>query len=126
MSLPHRPLGASGVQVSALSLGSWKTFERLPRERGLAVMTAESGSIIAYSTAPGSVASDGEGRNGLYTQELLANIRKPGLKIEEVLKHVRVAVKEKSNGKQVPWETTALDGDFYFVKQSQKAESGRP
>jgi aryl-alcohol dehydrogenase-like predicted oxidoreductase len=40
MSLPHRPLGASGLSVSALSLGSWKTYERLPREQGLAVMLA--------------------------------------------------------------------------------------
>jgi Caspase domain len=88
--------------------------------RGLAVMTANSGEIIAYSTAAGSVASDGEGRNGLYTQELLTNMREPGLKIEEVFKRVRVGVREKSKGKQVPYESTALDGDFYFVKKSQR------
>ena len=36
----HRPLGSSGINVSALSLGSWRTYELIPRERGLAVMTA--------------------------------------------------------------------------------------
>jgi aryl-alcohol dehydrogenase-like predicted oxidoreductase len=36
----HRPLGGSGFGVSALSLGSWRTFERIPRERGVAVLTA--------------------------------------------------------------------------------------
>jgi aryl-alcohol dehydrogenase-like predicted oxidoreductase len=38
--LPHRPLGTSGIDVSALSLGSWRTFERIPRQQGLAVMLA--------------------------------------------------------------------------------------
>jgi aryl-alcohol dehydrogenase-like predicted oxidoreductase len=36
----HRTLGSSGMNVSALSLGSWRTFERIPREAGVAVMEA--------------------------------------------------------------------------------------
>jgi aryl-alcohol dehydrogenase-like predicted oxidoreductase len=40
MRLPYRPLGSSGIEVSALALGSWKTFERIPRDHGLAVMLA--------------------------------------------------------------------------------------
>jgi hypothetical protein len=85
--------------------------------RGLAVMAAPSGTVVAYATGPGEVASDGDGRNGLYTQELLRNMREPNLKIEEVLKRTRIAVKEKTKGQQVPWENTSLDGDFYFRKQ---------
>jgi len=38
--VPRRALGASGIDVSALSLGSWRTYERIPREDGVAVMTA--------------------------------------------------------------------------------------
>jgi aryl-alcohol dehydrogenase-like predicted oxidoreductase len=38
--LPHRPLGASGLEVSALSLGSWRTYERMSRDAGIAVMSA--------------------------------------------------------------------------------------
>jgi aryl-alcohol dehydrogenase-like predicted oxidoreductase len=37
---PQVPLGASGLLVSRLALGSWRTFERIGRERGLAVMSA--------------------------------------------------------------------------------------
>jgi len=81
---------------------------------GLAQMDAPTGTIVAFSTAPGSVASDGQGNNGLYTQHLLANITEPNLKIEEVFKKVRVAVKQSSKGQQVPWENTSLEGDFYF------------
>jgi aryl-alcohol dehydrogenase-like predicted oxidoreductase len=37
-ALAHRSLGSSGVQVSVLSLGSWQTYERIPREAGAAVL----------------------------------------------------------------------------------------
>jgi L-glyceraldehyde 3-phosphate reductase len=38
--LPHRPLGNSGIEVSCLALGSWRTYERMSREDGLTVMRA--------------------------------------------------------------------------------------
>ena len=39
-ALPHRPLGSSGIEVSLMALGSWRTFERISREEGVAVMRA--------------------------------------------------------------------------------------
>ena len=33
-ALPHRPLGASDLEVSAFALGSWRTYERISREAG--------------------------------------------------------------------------------------------
>ena len=83
---------------------------------GLASISAPSGTLIAYATAPGSVASDGDGQNGLYTQELLFNMKTIGLSIEEVFKRVRISVREKTQGNQTPWESSSLTGDFYFVK----------
>ena len=82
--------------------------------RGLAVVDAAQGTLIAYATAPGSVASDGHGDNGLYTQELLRALEQPGLKVEEVFKNVRREVAELSGGEQVPWESSSLVGDFVF------------
>jgi aryl-alcohol dehydrogenase-like predicted oxidoreductase len=38
--MPRQTLGRSELEVSRLSLGSWRTFERIPREDGLAVMRA--------------------------------------------------------------------------------------
>jgi aryl-alcohol dehydrogenase-like predicted oxidoreductase len=38
--LPTRPLGSSSIDVSVFSLGSWRTFERMPPAQGLAVMRA--------------------------------------------------------------------------------------
>ncbi|TVR73580.1 MAG: caspase family protein [Marinilabiliales bacterium] len=90
--------------------------------RGLAGMVAPTGTLVAYATAPGSVASDGHGRNGLYTEQLLEQIRVPGLKIEEVFKNVRTEVLARSNGQQVPWESSSLIGDFYFTMPDELAE----
>lgn len=81
---------------------------------GLATMSAPSGSLVAYSTAPGSVASDGAGNNGLYTEYLAKVIRQPGLPVEEVFKQVRASVRRASNNQQTPWENTALEGQFFF------------
>jgi Caspase domain len=92
--------------------------------RGLAQMDAPSGTLIAYATAPGSVASDGNGRNGLYTQELLKYIRMPNLGIEEVFKRVRISVRTLTQLKQTPWESSSLTGDFYFTGPS--AAKGNP
>jgi formylglycine-generating enzyme required for sulfatase activity len=83
--------------------------------RGLALMNAPTGILIAYATAPGSTAGDGEGANGLYTEELLTAMRKPGMPVENVFKQVRIKVRERSNGKQVPWESSSLVGNFYFT-----------
>jgi TonB family protein len=90
---------------------------------GLASIDAPSGTLIAYATAPGKVASDGGERNGLYTQELLRYMRLPWLSIEEVFKRVRVAVRDKTQGKQLPWESSSLVGDFYFNPAPKTTEA---
>lgn len=82
---------------------------------GLARINAPSGTLISFATRPGSVASDGEGDHGLYTQNLLAQIETPNQPIEQNLKRVVAAVKKASNGAQEPWMEGSLDGDFYFV-----------
>jgi hypothetical protein len=91
-------------------------FSRSTRsgQTGLAQMDAPVGTLVAYATSPGAVASDGGGANGLYTQHLLTAIRQPGNKVEDVFKQVRANVRRDSQGKQVPWESTSLEGDFYF------------
>jgi tetratricopeptide (TPR) repeat protein len=85
---------------------------------GLSQLDAPTGSLIAFATAPGAVASDGKGANGLYTQHLLANIERPGTPIEEVFKRVRLGVRLDSNGGQIPWESTSLEADFSFFPDS--------
>ncbi len=91
--------------------------------RGLAVVKMPKdvrGTLIAYATSPGDVARDGSGKNGLYTEELLRHMRTPGLRLEDVFKLTRVNVKTRSDGKQVPWENSSIDGDFFFMRNIKK------
>ncbi len=83
--------------------------------KGLSQFDAPPGTLLAYATAPGSTASDGDGSNGLYTGNLLIEMRDPKLKIEDVFKRVRLAVRRRSKGSQIPWESTSLEGDFYLL-----------
>lgn len=81
-----------------------------------------TGSIMAFSTSPGKVASDGDGSNGLYTQELIKAIQTPGLDIEDVFKQTRINVKAISGDEQIPWETSSLVGDFYFIDDGSESQ----
>jgi formylglycine-generating enzyme required for sulfatase activity len=94
--------------------------------RGLASIDAPSGTLIAYATAPGKLARDGEGANGLYTGELLKAMRLPGLKVEDMFKRVRQAVQSQTRGEQVPWESSSLVGDFIFALPTGLAVATAP
>jgi uncharacterized caspase-like protein len=80
---------------------------------GLAPMRAPVGTLIAYSTEPGSVASDGAGKNGLYTSYLLQHMGDK-ITIEEVFKKVRKDVAKESKKSQIPWEHSSLYEDVYI------------
>ena len=88
---------------------------------GLAQMEAPVGTYVSFSTAPGKVASDGDGANGLFTQHLLTSLRTPGQKVEDVFKQVRVRVMQDSAGQQIPWDSSSLTGDFYFSRPDGSA-----
>lgn len=110
-------MAASELGIVILDACRNNPFERRFRGGGggLAQIDAPKGTLIAYATAPGKVASDGEGQNGLYTQELLRVLDKRGLKVEDVFKRVRRQVAEATGDLQVPWESSSLTGDFYFA-----------
>ena len=85
---------------------------------GLAQVDAPTGTLIAYATAPGRVASDGTAQNGLYTSELLKQMRVPGLSVTDMFMRVRAEVMKQTGSKQVPWEASSLVGAFYFAGSS--------
>ena len=109
----------NGLNIIVLDACRNNPFARSFRsaDNGLARMDAPAGSILAFATAPGAIAADGVGRNGLYTACLLKHMRTPAIKIEEVFKRVRVDVSRESAAlgqTQIPWESSSLMGDFYF------------
>ena len=71
--------------------------------RGLAAAQVPAGTIVMYATSANSVADDGaSGRNGLFTGELLNNLRTPGLSVHEIFDKTGEAVLKVSGGRQHP------------------------
>jgi formylglycine-generating enzyme required for sulfatase activity len=91
--------------------------------RGLARMDAPRGSFIAYSTAPGETAADGEGKNSPYTEALAKAMMVPGVAIEETFRNARIDVLNRTGDQQVPWDSSSLTGAFYFQAGSAAAVS---
>jgi hypothetical protein len=122
-------LDAIGSAKDALSMVILDACRNNPFERrfrssvgnGLAQVEAPKGALIAYATAPGKVAADGDGANGLYTAELLRAMDEPGLRVEDVFKRVRARVSSATADLQVPWEASSLVGDFYFKRGDNPA-----
>ncbi|MCB1691235.1 MAG: caspase family protein [Pseudomonadales bacterium] len=120
-------LERSGASINIVILDACRNnpFERKTRgsSRGLAVVDAAVGTLIAYATAPGSVASDGNGEHGLYTGALLKALDEPGLEVEAVFKNVRNQVAKASNNQQIPWESSSLTGNFVFNQSGPRTDS---
>jgi uncharacterized caspase-like protein len=82
---------------------------------GLATMEAPEGTIISYATSPGSVASDGDGKDSPFTVALTSAMSKPGLSVFETFNDVGLAVKAKTGGAQQPWlASSPIAGSFQF------------
>jgi hypothetical protein len=97
--------------------------------RGLAAPVADaSGTLIAFATAPGRTAQDGDGLDSPFTTALLKHLDTPGLEVRQMLGLVRKDVREATDGKQIPWESSALEGSFYFhpVGAAQIAGADEP
>lgn len=94
-----------------------------PEQKGLSPFDAPPGSLLAYSTAPGRTASDGQGGNSLYTENLLRELAVRNVRIEDALKRVRLNVRLASKGRQVPWETTSLEGDIYLFRDGRRTRT---
>ncbi|MFK5892124.1 MAG: SUMF1/EgtB/PvdO family nonheme iron enzyme [Pseudomonadota bacterium] len=83
--------------------------------RGLAIVSdSPKGTFIAYSTAPGKVAADGQGRNSPYSKALISALDKQNKSLEQVFKTVAKNVEDNTGGKQIPWFSSSVTGDFYF------------
>jgi hypothetical protein len=102
------------VIIDACRDSPYERSFRSQGNQGLASPTAAYGTVVAFATAPGSVTADGDGDNGIYTEELLKVMATPGLKLEEVFKQALAKVRNRTQGAQIPWYNAAFEGDFYF------------
>ena len=114
-------MGRSNVKTSIFIIDACRNAPIFTKfkgsDSGLAIMQGSTGTVLAYSAAPGHVALDGNGRNSPYTSALLKQLGIPNKKIEDIMKDTAKAVSDDTAGRQVPWYNSSLIGDFYFIKK---------
>jgi len=79
--------------------------------------TLGAGTLIAFATAPGQVALDGEGANSPFSAALSRHIGTPGLEVQQMLTRVRAEVVSSTKNKQVPWSNSSLLGEVYLAEK---------
>ena len=106
----------SRLSIAVLDACRDNPFPALSRSvgRGLAPVNAPAGTLVAFSTAPGSVALDGAWLLSPYAKAFADALAQPGLDIEDVFKTTRLGVMRETGGEQVPWEHSSLVGRFVF------------
>lgn len=100
---PSRGIEASPGLAAPTSLGAGSTLG--------------AGTLIAFATAPGQVALDGEGANSPFSAALSRHVGTPGLEVQQMLTRVRAEVVAATKGKQVPWSNSSLLGDVYLAER---------
>jgi uncharacterized caspase-like protein len=76
---------------------------------------AGAGTLIAFATAPGQLALDGDGTNSPFSAALIRHISTPGLEVQQMLTRVRADVVATTGSKQVPWSNSSLIGEVFLV-----------
>jgi uncharacterized caspase-like protein len=95
--------------------------------RGLGkVEVAEGGTLIAFSTSPDDVATDGDGRNSPFSTALARHLRQPGLEIRQVFTRVRAEVRGQTKMRQTPWENSSLLTDVFLAGTTPVPPDPRP
>ena len=119
-------LKSTSSSLNILLLDACRTLPSFSRdaEQGWTKVEAPRGSIVVFATEAGKTASDGTGKNGLFTSKFLKVIDVPGLNITDALKRVKRDVFIESNEKQLPSvEDNSIGGDFYFTPVSQVTQT---
>ncbi|MDN3721005.1 caspase family protein [Roseibium salinum] len=120
-------MDASGARLKLVFLDACRN-NPLPRSlsrgtaNGLARLEANAaGMMIAFATAPGDVALDGQGSNSPFTEALARLIDTPDLEVRHLMGRVRESVYATTGERQLPWLNEALIGEFYFGGRSGDA-----
>ncbi|MGD0190019.1 MAG: caspase family protein [Rhizomicrobium sp.] len=107
----------SGVNIVILdACRNSPTFRSITGgDRGFALKYPPTGAFIAYSTAPGHLASDGQGSNSPFAVAFASEIQRPGQEIDEVFKSIRRRVVAETQNEQIPGNYSNMLNDFFFI-----------
>jgi uncharacterized caspase-like protein len=119
-----RALAARKLKVSmvVLDLARGNPFlANEPLAGGLALVEPEQGMLIAFNTAPGTIAPTAEAAYGPYAKALAEMMREGGLPLNELFDRVRLRVSDATYGAQVPWHASNVAGSFVFFERTADA-----
>jgi uncharacterized protein YgiM (DUF1202 family) len=104
-----------------------RDFRSAAASEGFAeIRTKPKGTFIAYSTAPGEVAVDGNDGHSPFAKALAGAMQRPGLDLPEVFQQVRQDVLVATGERQTPWDSSSLIKSFYFVAPTEERTSDVP
>ena len=92
-----------------------------PLASGLALMEPESGVLVAFNAAPGTVAPQSAGPYSPYAQALAEMMREGGVPAAEIFTRVRLRVNEQTKGAEVPWHASKVRTSFVFFERAADA-----
>jgi uncharacterized caspase-like protein len=120
-----RPLAALKLKAAIVVLDAARAnpFARSgpPLAGGLALVEPESGLLMAFNAAPGTVAPEGQGPYGPYAQALAEMIRDGGLPLAAVFERARLRVNDVTKGAQIPWHASKVEASVVFFERAPDA-----
>ncbi len=99
-----------------------QTLSTPPKTRGL---RKNIGSILAFSTASGEVASDDIGYAD-HLSKMLSKTNEEATRIDDLFRELTKKIQEKSNGEQTPWYNTSLTDVVYLGERQSKTPPQPP
>ncbi len=89
--------------------------------RGFVPVREKRGTLIAFSTSPGTVALD----DSSYARYLSEELKTPGADHLDVFKNVQIRVDQLTNGQQYPWFSDGVRGRFIFRHGEKQPDFNR-
>jgi hypothetical protein len=114
-----RPLAASPARAKVMMIDAARPLPFRPQgrvlARGLEAIEAPQGMLMAYSSAPGTVAPDQPGDYGAYATAIAEMLRAPGTDLDTAFTHIRSRTHLTTQGQQTPWHVSALGESIELV-----------
>ena len=117
-------MAMSGNDLNIIILDACRDNPLTEVTSGLSRIDSSASLFVSYSTSPGAVALDGEGRNSPYAKHLTLALATPNLNLEETFKKTLKGVYQETSGQQTPWLSSSFFGDFVFRGEGKPSSSG--
>jgi uncharacterized caspase-like protein len=120
-----RPLAGSPGGVKLVVIDAARQHPYTPTgpqlASGLALADPDPGMLVAFNTAPGSVAPIENGPYGAFAQALAEMIGTGGLGLDDVFARLRLRVNETTGGVAVPWYASKIAQPFLLTEATPDA-----